>query len=116
MDEVSSNFKAIVTTNSARLSLRRIGGAIRLANDRYRVRTLESHDDDRGAYDVRNKTFEEWLATMDAIVALSQIPIELNQAHGDYLKSTALISFDNRANEAALDRIRLDDDKCLLYG
>jgi len=111
MDDISSNFDTVVSTDGSGQGFERIGLSHHLASNLDNIGALPDHGTNRVASHVLDQTSKEGLVKKVKIVLLAMFLSSLHHLHGDELKSPGFESPDDFTGKSPLDAIRLHDDE-----
>jgi len=111
MDDISSNFDTVVSTDGTREGVERLGLSHHLASSKDNIGTLPAHGNNRGASHVLDQTTEERFVGKVSIVLLQMSFSTLHHLHADELESPGFESLDDFTGKSSLDAIRLYGDE-----
>jgi hypothetical protein len=111
MYEIVADINRMNASDRAWIGLHRVCRSHRGTHGRDGAGALEHADDDRGRSDEVNQTREERLTPMNAIVPLGQLSIDVDELQAGDSQAPTFEGGQNRAGQAPLHGIRLDDNQ-----
>lgn len=112
--DVAADLDAEIATNGAGQRIGRIGFAQHDATSLDRVQSLPDHRDHRTTAHVLDQTGEKRTGGQVGVVLLEQLLVRRRLLQSDQLESLLFESFDDLADQTALDAVRLDHDESAL--
>ncbi len=100
-----------ISTNGARRGGHSVRRSEHRADDGDRLVPFEHSDHDGAAGDEPDQPFEEWLALVLGVMALTQRAVDLKELQRDDAQSLRFEALEDLTDETALDAVGLEDDK-----